>query len=139
MWQEIGNYYYKNHTNKIIPITISYKICTNVLGRLFIGLALIKYDSVQCLFGLNCLRCFFIVILYFFDNIFNVFVVCVGGVFFCAGGRIVCCVLLCNKLFGKVNAQLLVPIYFMTDVFGKFLRDSLMVQFGLNSIKSLIF
>ena len=61
--------------------------------------------------------------LYLFNEQFGVFFICIGGIFFCAGSRVVSSVLLSNKLYGKVNAQLLVPLYFSSDVFGILLKD----------------
>ena len=51
LWTEIASYYYKNSTSHLVSITISYKIVTNVAGRLTIGVILKKYDSVVCLIG----------------------------------------------------------------------------------------
>ena len=109
LWSEIASYYYKNRTSSIVPFTLLYKIMTNVVGRISIGVILKKYDSIVCLLHLNYVRIILILFLYLFNEQFSIFFICIGGIFFCSGSRIVSSVLLSNKLFGKVNAQLLVP------------------------------
>ena len=74
-------------------------------------------------------------VLWFGNSNFHVFFGCIGCLFFCGGGRNVCSVLLSNKLFGKINAQLLVPIYFSTEIFAGALGGALIGVFGLNSWK----
>ena len=41
-----------------------------------------------------------------------------------------CSVLLSDKLFGKVNAQLLVPIFFSTEIFVVVIREAILEVVG---------
>lgn len=135
VWTEISGYYFRRHSKSIVPITIYYRVQGNATGRLVFGLMLRKWDSIWCLNLMNSFRLVQLVVLWFGNSNFHVFFGCIGCLFFCGGGRNVCSVLLSNKLFGKINAQLLVPIYFSTEIFAGALGGALIGVFGLNSWK----